>query len=293
VRLEAGQLSLELLPALGGAIGAFQLRRAGQTFDLMRRTQPALVSEVGVLATASFPLVPFSNRIENGVFHFRGQEIRMVPNMPPHPHPLHGHGWRASWDVSRRTPDSAELVYRHNGGDWPWAYRAVQRFRLAGSALEVSMSLTNESSDAMPAGMGLHPYFDRTPHASMVTAAPRVWLSENAIPRSLVEVPSHWDFSRDLRISELDLDHCFSGWSRQADIVWPERRLRLRIDADPVLSHLVVYVPPGQDYFCVEPVSNANDAFNLADRGTEDTGMVVLAPQSTLSATARFAVETL
>ena len=42
------------------------------------------------------------------------------------------------------------------------------------------------------------------------------------------------------------------------------------------LGFLVVYTPPGEDFFCAEPVSNATDAFNLAAAGRTDTGMLVL-----------------
>jgi aldose 1-epimerase len=36
----------------------------------------------------------------------------------------------------------------------------------------------------------------------------------------------------------------------------------LRLEAGPALRHLQVYTPPGQDFFCVEPVSHMPDAIN-------------------------------
>jgi aldose 1-epimerase len=56
------------------------------------------------------------------------------------------------------------------------------------------------------------------------------------------------------------------------------------MDAGPT-GHLVIYVPPGQDFFCIEPVSHVNDGFNLLDRGVEDTGVHVLTPGQTLAGT--------
>ena len=44
----------------------------------------------------------------------------------------------------------------------------------------------------------------------------------------------------------------------------------------------MIYVPPGQDFFCVEPVSHVNDGFNMLERGVEGTGVRVLAPGQTL-----------
>jgi aldose 1-epimerase len=42
-----------------------------------------------------------------------------------------------------------------------------------------------------------------------------------------------------------------------------------------------VYTPPGQSFFCAEPVSHITDAFNLAAAGQADTGMLTLAPGET------------
>ena len=70
----------------------------------------------------------------------------------------------------------------------------------------------------------------------------------------------------------------------------PERRPTLDVHADPPLSFLVVYTPPGQTFFCAEPVSHCTDAFNLAVQGRKDTGMAVLAPGATLTGRARFSI---
>jgi aldose 1-epimerase len=88
-----------------------------------------------------------------------------------------------------------------------------------------------------------------------------------------------------------DLVNGFAGWSGTAEVVWPERGAHLRIEAGPPLSHLVVYTPPGQDFFCVEPVSHSVDAFNLEARGAApDNGTTVLAPGGTMTGSARFTV---
>ncbi len=58
--------------------------------------------------------------------------------------------------------------------------------------------------------------------------------------------------------------------------------------ADPQLRFLVVYTPPGEPFFCVEPVSNCTDAFNLHAEGRDDTGTRILQPGDSLAATVRF-----
>jgi aldose 1-epimerase len=81
-----------------------------------------------------------------------------------------------------------------------------------------------------------------------------------------------------LAVDRVALDNVFVGWDREAIIAWPERRARLRLTARGPLSTLVVYTPPGEAFFCVEPVSHITEAFNLAAAGHQDTGMLSLAP---------------
>jgi len=64
-----------------------------------------------------------------------------------------------------------------------------------------------------------------------------------------------------------------------------QRQAQLRLDASEPLRTLVVYTPPGQPFFCAEPVSHITDAFNRAAAGQADTGMLSLEPGETVRAT--------
>jgi aldose 1-epimerase len=135
----------------------------------------------------------------------------------------------------------------------------------------------------MPAGLGIHPYFVRTPGVTLRARLDRVWLmDERQIPTGPAALPAAWDFARAPRLAELTMDHCFGGWDGRAELHWPETGVTLEIEAEPLFGHLVIYVPPGRDIFCVEPVSHVNDGFNLAERGVADTGVRILAPGETL-----------
>jgi aldose 1-epimerase len=64
--------------------------------------------------------------------------------------------------------------------------------------------------------------------------------------------------------------------------------VRLVMQASAGLGRLVVYVPPGQDFFCVEPLSHVPDALNRP-AGME-TGLQVLGPGETWTETVRLIV---
>ena len=71
-------------------------------------------------------------------------------------------------------------------------------------------------------------------------------------------------------------------------VVWPKRRLSLNIAADT--DYYVLYTPPGEDFFCFEPVDHPINAMNLAG-GASENGMTLLGRGERLTRTFRFTVE--
>jgi aldose 1-epimerase len=287
IHLRRSDVTLGLCPAIAGSIAAFRWR--GQ--DVMRPAGTRLLTAGDPLEASCFPLVPFSNRIADGRFRFEGRAYQLAPNFPPEPHAIHGQGWQNPWQVAEREQGRAVLTLAHEVAGTPFDYQARQTFELRDDGLEVTIALIDQGAGPMPAGIGLHPYFTRTEGVTLRAALDHVWLSDaRTLPRERVPVPDAWDLGRAPRVADLDLDHCFGGWDGRAVIHWPETDLRLSIDAEPPFGHLVVYVPPGADFFCVEPVSHVNDALNLAARGVGGTGLRTLRPGEQFAGRIRFTV---
>jgi aldose 1-epimerase len=287
LRLRDGGLELELCPAIGGCITG--LRHRGR--DLLRPAGRRFFEQRDPREAASFPLVPFSNRIADGRFAFQGALYQLDRNFPPEPHAIHGHGWQHAWTVREASARSAVLEFAHRIAGTPFDYRAAQSFALAADRLTVTLEIANAGAVPMPAGLGLHPYFPRSEAVTLCARLEHVWRADpRKLPQERAPLPVEWDFGSASRVAPLALDHCFGGWDGTAAISWPERDLSLVVTADPLFGHLVIYVPPGQDFFCVEPVSHVNDGFNLAARGVAETGVHVLAPGASLRGAVRFAV---
>jgi aldose 1-epimerase len=90
------------------------------------------------------------------------------------------------------------------------------------------------------------------------------------------QIPAHWGFDV-LRPLPLDgVDNAFDGWGGQARIAWPGRGLVLELEAD--MDYFILYLPPGRDFFCFEPVDHPINAHNLPGY----PGLTVLAPGATL-----------
>lgn len=289
LHLSAPALALDLCPALGGAIAAFRWRHPdGADIDLMRPMSEAARARGDVEGASAFPLTPFSNRVRDGRFAFRGRHI-VMPRNTMGPHVEHGHGWQRPWQVARAGVDHAVLRLEHDADAWPFNYEMEQHFCLRDKRLTIELVTRNRGDQAMPYGFGLHPYFPRSRRCTLHATITGFWESDaEVMPTHLIAVPPALDPAAGLRISDHDLDNVFAGWDGRAEIRWPERATGLAIEVDGPLGFLVVYVPPGEDYFCVEPVSNCTDAFNLAASGRSDTGIQVLEPGAQVTARLSF-----
>jgi aldose 1-epimerase len=287
--LRAGPAGLALAPALGGAVLGYWWEDGGQHRDWLRLPAAGAVEPYQLSA---FPLVPYSNRIRDGRFSFGGRSVQLPLNRPPEPHAIHGHGWQAAWQPVAVDETAAELEYRHPAGAWPWPYRARQRFVLAPERLTVELSLTNEGDSAMPAGLGWHPYFVRTPEATLSASVRGMWLTDAETMPTMLVAPVTPDPAAGLAVDRVPLDNCFVGWDHRARLEWPEWGAALVMTASPPLDCLVVFTPPGRPFFCAEPVSHVTDAINLAAGGRRDTGLRTLAPGESLGATMTLAPET-
>lgn len=287
VVLQSDRFRLVVDPEHGGIVRRWDRLNGGRTLPLFR---PMAADATGPLDAACFPLVPWCNRIGDAAFEFEGKTYSLRRNFPPEAHAIHGEGWLNPWTVRERTDADAILVYAHTDtsaarGGWPWPYQAIQSLALEDTGLTIRLSVRNQGTTPMPAGLGLHPYFPKLPSARLTAALRRMWRNG---PDMLPVDAMPADPASGLDLHERALDNCFDGWDGRAVLELHNGKATVTIDADEVFGHLVVFVPPGEDYFCVEPVSQANNALNLARTGTDCTGLRVLQPGETLHGTVRF-----
>lgn len=289
VHISDGIGTVELAPEIGGAIASYSWHSANGAIDWFRhaRTEALSLSDAGELSC--FPLVPYSNRIRDGRFRFDDQDIQLPVSVPEDPHLEHGHGWRNRWTILGTSPGAATMQYVHEPDEWPWRYGATQRVELRDGALCITLGLQNLSGRSMPAGLGLHPYFPATQRARIEAVVAAMWETDDQVlPTRRVAPLQGADPNEGVNVSEVELDNVFTEWSRRVRIVWPEQSRSLEIRAEAPLDFLVLYTPKGQPFFCVEPVSNATDAFNLSAGGEAGTGLTKLAPGATMTTRVEF-----
>jgi aldose 1-epimerase len=285
VWLRRGAQRLGLVPTLGGSVAAWQLERAQGLLDLWRPWDGVTAD---LYRMASFPMVPWSNRISGGGFMAEGEFHAMRPNRAGEPYPIHGDGWLQAWQLELPADDAATMTlesHRFDGN--PYVYRAVQHFRLLDDGLEQTLDVQHLGKTPLPYGLGVHPWFPRTAGTRIVAPVQGVWLSgEDPLPtRHTEQIPQDWDLGRGAPAFGSFVDNAYTGWGGHARVEWPEHGLQLGLtmpdfegDGGAAWHYCLMYRPLEGPAFCFEPITQPIDAFHLEDR----PGLRMLAQGETL-----------
>lgn len=271
IHLRHGPWSAAVRPDVGGSLAGLWLqRREGDRVAVLRA---ARADATGPLQMASFPLVPYCNRIEHGRFRWHGRGYVLPPNHAGDAFPLHGDGWYASWRVDAVAAAAVDLELGSSGSTWPWPYVARQRYALDDEGLRIELSVRNLGDTAMPAGLGHHPYFPRDACTLVRAHLPVLWdPDERLIPRGPVANPLAAQFAAGCSIATVRLDCGYTGWDGRCTIERPDERLRVELIGAPGAFHLYV---PDAGFFCAEAVTNQPNAINDARAAAP---MIALAP---------------
>lgn len=270
----------DIVPELGGAIAGLWLDDVA-VLRSSRAAQLATVRDAG-----SYPLVPFSNRIGHATLKWNGTNHPLVQNFSPEPHAIHGVGWQRRWTVLQADAQFALLSFEHRpDAAWPFAFDSSQALRLSDDALELTLSVTNQSAQAAPFGLGWHPYFAKRARSRIAFEATGRW------EMGADKLPTHRTASRglDAACATLDVDHCFDGWGGVVHL--RDELLHTRLSSN--LRYLVVFTNDRRDFVAVEPVSHVNNALNLAEAGktaVQDLGVRILQSGESMSAQMRIEV---
>jgi aldose 1-epimerase len=263
VEISSGALRASLRPDLGGCMEGLWF----QDVPVLRSSAAGALADVRL--SASYPLVPYSNRIANAQLVWDATPYPLAKNFDPEVHAIHGAGWQKPWQVQRAESSFVSMRLAHQSdASWPFAFEATQTFRVQDNALEATLDITNTSRFAAPVGLGWHPYFTKRADTHVQFVASALWeMGADKLPTHSV---ASTGLNRDC--AGLKIDNCFDGWS--GTTVLRDAQLTTRLESD--LRRLVVFTEPQRDFIAIEPVSHVNNAMNQADQH-QALGVVVLA----------------
>ena len=282
---------LGILPGLGGCITHLTWRHPGGGVgfvDLMRRADADTVS--GALANgnasalACFPMVPFANRIDGGRLSLGHDPVLVPVNRPSQNVAIHGFSRAAAWTVTELGAREMRLQHAFCESGNPYTYLAEQTFTLGADRVDCTLSVTNSGDRALPFGIGFHPWFDRTPLATL--SLPARWafaMDDRQMPLEAMPLADLTGGADTFEIAaRLPFDTPLARWDRTATLTWPERRTQLVIEGGGALRLVHIFAPASPDVICIELVSHMPDVVNrrsLAAFGD----MAMLEPGETLA----------
>jgi len=234
-------------------------------------------------------LAPWANRLDSDGFFANGKRFHLNPDLANlrrdgNQKPIHGLlMFSPYWEVVGLSADGGSAwttsrleFWKHPElmAQFPFAHTIEMTYRLHEGVLEVETALENQSAEAMPVGIGFHPYFQlhdapRDQWKVHVAARDHLELSDLLIPtgeRKPVALPDP------VPLAGAQLDDVFSGLVRdgatQRATFWvASEREKISVIYGPKYTVAIVFAPPGRGFICFEPMSAVTNAFNLAQAG--------------------------
>ena len=288
------RFSLGVAPDLGGSLTHLGWTAGGRMeVDLLRRAGEAEIATGNPSLLASFVMVPFTNRIDAGRIPLPSgsdpEHVVEVPiNRPTQNAAIHGFGRSAPWKVAEATATRLTLTQSFRDAGNPYDYLAEQTFELSHDDVSCRVRVSNRGRVGLPFGIGFHPWFDRTPAATLTLRAAQAFRMDDrdmplaAVPLDIVFGASVLNGQYAMTIArQTPFDTPVSGWSGSAIVAWPERKTAVTIAGEGALRLVHIFSPKEPAVFCVEPVSHLPDVVNrrhLAAYGD----MTLLAPGTSM-----------
>lgn len=288
---------LVVAPEVGASVAGLYANIAGAWQAILRDTPEDAIKAGNPSPFSSFTLAPYSNRLKDAKFNFLGEthQLKATSNDGS---TQHGDVRGQHWQLINKTKTKLELSLdtRDCGAfNFPFPFIMSMIYELKANVLITRMQLTNVGQTPMPAGFGIHPYFNRHLAGSQEVrlefkAEGHYEVDEHLIPTGKVPKPTaEYAFKKARAVADFALNDLYRDWS-DLSLVWPNTA-SLKIYADAVFKHLIVFTH-ADGSLAVEPVSNATDGFNLMARGAEGHGVRVLSPQESLSGSIFFELKT-
>jgi aldose 1-epimerase len=163
-------------------------------------------------------------------------------------------------------------------------HRLNLTFTLDSEGLLATYKVENRGDLTLPYGFALHPYFTfpgPRDSAYLCVPARKHMEAVNLMPTGKLEEleGKPWDITKPVPVPSLVLDDVYWGMT-SANPAWIEYRqnnIKVTLAASEEFTHMVVYIQPQNNFFCVENQTCSTDAHNLYARGLVDESHLLFA----------------
>ncbi len=264
--------------------------------------------------TGNFVLWPFPNRMRDKRYVYQGQSYSLAGLKRPRGDDalVHGLVFDRQWyydtpmvaqnavSVTTYVDITPESPFYQG---YPFESRLSLTYTLAKTGVTVTYTVQNNSSKDMPFGFALHPYFSAlSGKEDTLVSLPATYVMEaddKLLPTGrLLDVRgimyAMFDLREPVPVANLKLDHVYTGLhTDESDVItYRKQAMKLRISTSREFTHVVIYTPRPEPFFCLENQTCSTDAVNLYSQGRQEIAhLLELHPGETSTGFIRYAVE--
>lgn len=170
------------------------------------------------------------------------------------------------------------------------------KITLSENKITYEYQIENKDCKELPYGFAIHPFFQNIDGCVKIEAKAEsvMEMTEEKIPTGVCQdiLDTEFDLSKPKLVSNLSLDHVYT------QLGYPNAQLhykdfKISLNGTKEFSHLVVFTPQGQSFFCIENQTCSTDAHNLYHKGfKEESGLMIIKPEESHSAQIEFEFKT-
>lgn len=231
-------------------------------------------------AASGIVLVPWPNRVRDGVWTQRGETRQLAISEPRFGNASHGLLRFTAYEIAAQGTDAATLaatVFPQTG--YPFQLDTTVTYALTASGIAVTHTVTNVGADDAPVALGTHPFFcigdvptaDLTIH---IDAGFTFALDERLLPTAQVPLDPAIDLRTPRRLREVQLDTAYGGLARDEGgrvhgVLQAPDGGRLDVWAGEGFDYLQAFTTdryPGRELaVAIEPMTAPADALNSGE----------------------------
>jgi len=233
-------------------------------------------------------LFPFPNRLEDGTYQYLGSTYQFPINEEKNNNTIHGFLRERSFDLlgSNWGEETAELLFGYTfEGEacFPFPFKITILYTVGTQSFNVSFSITNTGTTAMPFGLGWHPYLMCSEESEVKLPPSKVHLvNQRYLPNGATQSlddevfnPNHIFFDATLELNDGELPFY--------ELVNSKNSILIR--ASKEFGFLQLYTPPGKSTVAIEPMTCGVNSFNT------EQGLVHLQPNALFEADIEIALK--
>ena len=168
--------------------------------------------------------------------------------------------------------------------NFPFKYSAIQKYTLSKNSLIINIKIKNIDIFPFDVGIGFHPWFKISKKSELFSN------TFNYIDYKNNKFKTKNYFKKktnSILLYKNKIDRSFIGWNGKSKLII-NKNISINITNKKNVNKIHIYSPKNKDFFCIEPTTNIDDAFNLKKNGSKSHGLKKIKPKEEFEASVSF-----